>query len=45
LHPALEQGDRSRVRIYSVNPAEDIEQQEIKVLVNMAIEVNPKFGK
>lgn len=44
-HPALEQGDRSRVRIYRVNPNVDIDQNEISKLVIKAISVNPKYEK
>lgn len=45
IHPALEQGDRSRVRILRVNPEKDIDKKEIVDLVHAAISVNPKYLK
>jgi len=41
VHPALEHGNRSRVRIFRVNPNNDIDKEEIAGLVQSAILVNP----
>ena len=45
VHPALESGDRSRVRIFRIDPDRDINIKEITDLVKAAVEVNPKFLK
>lgn len=45
VHPALEQGDRARVRIFRVNPESDINKNEVADLVRAAIAVNPKYFK
>ena len=45
VHPALEQGDRARVRILRVNPEKDIDKNEVVDLVLAAISVNPKYLK
>ena len=44
-HPALEQGDRARVRIFRNNPEKDMDKNEIIDLVKAAISVNPKYLK
>ncbi|NEN22223.1 DUF1801 domain-containing protein [Cryomorpha ignava] len=45
VHPALEQGDRSRVRIFRINPDKDIDKKEISDLIKSAISVNPNYLK
>lgn len=36
-HPELEQGNRSRMKIFRVNPKEDIDVLKIKALLNEAL--------
>lgn len=43
VHPALEQGDRSRVRIFRINPDMDINRNEVVGLLRSAISVNTKY--
>lgn len=38
-HPALEQGDRSRMKIFRVNPAEDLPMGTITLLLNKALDL------
>ncbi len=42
-HPALEQGKRARMKIWRVNPNEDIDEELLSELLQLAIKVtNPK---
>ena len=38
-HSKLEQGNRSRMKIFKVNPAEDLPIKEIKTLLNEALDL------
>ncbi len=40
IHPSLESGDRSRMKIYRVNPQADIDIDEIETIVQQAIKLH-----
>ncbi len=41
-HPALESGERKRIKIYRVNPKKDINMEELIEITNLAIDVQKK---
>ncbi len=41
-HPRLEQGDRKRMKIFRVNPNEDIPVEDIREVIALAIQVNAR---
>lgn len=38
-HPKLEKGDRSRMKIFRVNPNEDLPQETIKIILQKALDL------